>query len=103
MGNMDKSFAAKTLLSILILPTVQEGVSLSIGWITIPNQSSVAKAHEQFERDGKDAAFALLRQAGRCDGGIAEIHAFDAGCRITSRAATPSARKTRKNAPGGPD
>lgn len=53
MGNMDKSIAAKTLLSFWILPTVQEGVSLSIGGVTIPNQSSVAKAHEQFDETGR--------------------------------------------------
>ncbi len=46
--------------------------------ITIPNQSSVAKAYEQFEEDGRMKAVLLLRPHRRCDGGADEVHAADA-------------------------
>jgi arsenic resistance protein ArsH len=46
--------------------------------ITIPNQASVAKAHEQFDEAGANAAFALLRSPGRRNGGVDEVYLFDA-------------------------
>ena len=66
--------------------------------ITIPNQSSVAKAHEQFDETGRMRPSPYYdRQADLME----ELLKFTLLTR--GGAATPSARKTRKNAPGGPD
>ena len=46
--------------------------------ITIPNQSSVAKAYEEFDDDRPHEAFGLLRPRGRRDGGADEVHAAHA-------------------------
>ena len=43
--------------------------------ITIPNQSSVAKAYEQFDEARAHEAVGLLRSRGRRDGGVDEVHA----------------------------
>jgi arsenic resistance protein ArsH len=43
--------------------------------LTIPNQSSVAKAFQEF-----DEAVLILRPRRRCDGGTGQIHAADARC-----------------------
>jgi hypothetical protein len=45
--------------------------------ITIPNQSSVAKAYEQFDDNGR-MTLGLLRPDRRCCGGTGEVHAADA-------------------------
>ena len=42
--------------------------------VTIPNQSSVAKAFNEFDADGSDEAVLLLRPHRRRDGGIGEVH-----------------------------
>ena len=46
--------------------------------MTIPNQSSVAKAYEAIRRGGPHEAVGLLRARRRRDGGAGEIHAADA-------------------------
>ena len=45
--------------------------------ITIPNQSSVAKAFLEFDDNDRTNPSAFLRTRGRCDVGTREIHILD--------------------------
>jgi NAD(P)H-dependent FMN reductase len=60
---------------------------------TIPNQSSVAKAYDEFDEAGRMKPFELLRPDRRCDGGAGAVYrATVAACR-TARGSILRARR----------
>nr|QTX14252.1 Arsenic resistance protein ArsH [Klebsiella pneumoniae] len=70
--------------------------------ITIPNQSSVAKARQEFDEDGRMKTIPVLRPYCGCNGRADEVYPADPGSmqRISS-IATVNVKSRQKHFPGG--